>query len=210
MAALTEEQIHQRLATKFGDALGPLSAPKKDRFCTFKADRLVEICRFLKADPELAMDFLQDMTATDHPKEGLIRVVYHFYSYKHRHMFVAKVEVPRAEGCELDTIETVWKAANWMEREIYDLYGVIFRGHSDLRRVLLPDDWVGHPMRKDYVEGGGYHGISNIRDNPLDLYLNLDREIRAQQAAQQPPAPPPAAPAPAAKPAEAKPAEPKA
>jgi NADH-quinone oxidoreductase subunit C len=209
MAALNEEQIHQRLTAKFGDAIGPLSAPKKDRFCTFKVDRLAEICRFLKADPELAMDFLQDITATDHPKEELIRVVYHFYSYKHRHMFVAKVEVPRSEKCELDTVETIWKAANWMEREVYDLYGVVFRGHSDLRRVLLPDDWVGYPLRKDYVESGGYHGISNIRDNPLDLYLNLDREIRAQQAAQQP-ATPPAVAAPAAKPAEAKPAEPKA
>jgi NADH-quinone oxidoreductase subunit C len=196
MAALTDEQIHQRLAAKFGEAIGPLSAPKKDRFCTFKLDRLVEICRFLKAEPELAMDFLQDITATDHPKENLIRVVYHFYSYKHRHLFEAKVEVPR-ERPEMDTVETVWKAANWMEREVFDLYGVVYRGHSDLRRVLLPDDWVGHPLRKDYVESGGYHFISNIRDNPLDMYLNLDRELKAQQAAA---APPPAPPAPAAAP----------
>jgi NADH-quinone oxidoreductase subunit C len=206
MAALTEEQIHQKLVARFQAAIGPLSPPKKDRFCVFPADALVEICRFLKSDPELAFDFLEDLTATDHPKENKIRVVYHFYSYTHRHMFAAKVELDRAAP-EVDTLEVVWKAANWMEREVYDLFGVTFRGHSDLRRILLPDDWTGHPLRKDYVESGGYQGISNIRDNPLDLYLNLDREVRAQKAALEAPTQPaPAAPAaPAAPPAEPKP-----
>ena len=195
-APLTEEKIHQKLAEKFGEAVGPLSDAKKDRFCTFNPAHLVELCRFLKTDPELSMDLLQDLTATDHPKQGQLRVVYHFYSYRHRHLFVAKVELPR-DASELDSVEPVWKAANWMEREVFDLYGVVFRGHSDLRRVLLPDDWVGHPLRRDYVESGGYHGISNVRDNPLDLFLNLDRSLRAQAAAAAPPpaaaAPPPAA-----------------
>src|SRR5439155_17337450 len=93
------------------------------------------------------------------------------------------------------TVEVVWKAANWMEREIYDLFGVVFKGHSDLRRILLPYDWVGTPLRKDYSEAGGYRDISNVRDNPLDLYLNLDRQVKAETA--PPPAPVVAAPAPA-------------
>ena len=198
MPGLSFEQIHQTLSARFGGAVGPLQPANKDPFCTFAPDQLVEICRFLKAEPALAFDFLQDQTATDHPKENLIRLVLHFYSYAHRHLFVAKVELNRDQP-EVDTLEGVWKAANWMEREIYDLFGVTFKGHSDLRRIMLPYDWVGSPLRKDYSEAGGYRDISNIRDNPLDLYLNLDRQLRAESA------PPPAVVAPAAAPAVAAP-----
>jgi NADH-quinone oxidoreductase subunit C len=207
MPALTFEQIHQKLAARFGDAIGPLQPPKKDPFCTFAGPRLVEICRYLKSEPSLAFDFLQDQTATDHPKENLIRLVFHFYSYQHRHMFIAKVELDR-NNPEVDTVESVWKAANWMEREIFDLFGVVFKGHSDLRRIMLPYDWVGAPLRKDYSEAGGYRDITNVRDNPLDLYLTLDRTIKAEQAAAAAP-PPAAAPAPTT-PAPAPAANPKA
>jgi len=193
MPALTAEQIHQRVAAKFGEAISALSPPRKDPYFTIAGPRLVEVARFLREDPELRFDFLQDVTATDHPKEGVIKVVYHFYSYQHRHLAVAKVHLDRAKP-EVDSLDGVWKAANWMEREIYDLFGVIFRGHPDMRRVLLPDDWVGHPLRKDYVEAGGYRGISNVRDNPLDQYLSLDRAVKA--------------PAPAPVPSAVKPAEP--
>jgi NADH-quinone oxidoreductase subunit C len=192
--ALTPEQVHQKLVAQFGDAIGPLSPPAKDVFCVFKWERIVEISRYLKAQSDLAFDFLEDLTATDHPKENLIRIVYHFYSYKHRHLFCAKAELGRDKP-EIDTVETVWKAANWMEREVFDLFGVNFKGHSDLRRIMLPDDWVGTPLRKDYVEAGGYLGISNVRDNPLDLYLNLDREQKAEAAKTAAPLVPPAAPA---------------
>jgi NADH-quinone oxidoreductase subunit C len=200
MPALTPEQIHQRLAATFGDAIGALQPPNKDPWCTFSAEKVVEICRYLKSDPALAFDFLEDLTAVDYPKENLIRVVYHFYSYRHRHSFEAKVELDRAKP-EVDTVETVWKAANWLEREVLDLFGVTFKGHSDPRRIMLPPDWVGHPLRKDYVEQGGYQGISNIRDNPLDLYLQLDQQVRAQQAAAAPPVPAAPVAAPAATPA---------
>jgi NADH-quinone oxidoreductase subunit C len=187
MAALSFEQIHQRLAGQFGEAIGPLQPAKKDPFCTFAPARLLEICRFLKREPDLWFDFLEDLTATDHPKENLIRVVYHFYSYRHRHLFIAKAEVNRQDS-ELDSLEPVWKAANWMEREVYDLFGVRFRGHSDLRRILMPDDWIGSPLRKDYSEAGGYRDISNVRDNPLELYLSMDRQLKAEQVAPAPPA----------------------
>lgn len=182
MPALSVEQIHQILTAEFGDAIGPLQPPKKDPFCTFAAARLLEICRFLKSRPELSFDFLEDLTATDHPKENLIRVVYHFYSYRHRHLFTAKVEVKRQQPA-IDGVESVWKAANWLEREVFDLFGVRFTGHTDLRRILMPDDWIGHPLRKDYSEAGGYRDISNVRDNPLDLYLSMDRQLKVEQAA---------------------------
>lgn len=194
MPGLTSELIHQRLTQKFAEAVGPLSAASGDRFCTFAPSRLLEICRFLKAEPDLSFDLLQDLTATDHPKDKLIRVVYHFYSYTHRHLLVAKVELDRDRPV-VDSLECVWKAANWLEREVFDLFGVSFVGHSDLRRILLPDDWVGWPLRKDYQEAGGYQGISNLRDNPLDQYLSLDRRLAAQR---EPP-----------RPAETQPPEPK-
>jgi NADH-quinone oxidoreductase subunit C len=187
MTALTFEQVHQRLTAKFGEAIGPIQPAKKDAFCTFAPARLLEICRFLKTEPDLSFDFLEDLTATDHPKQNLIKIVYHFYSYRHRQMFIGKVEVNRPDA-EVDTVESVWKAANWMEREVYDLFGVRFKGHSDLRRVLLPDDWIGSPLRKDYSEAGGYRDISNVRDNPLDLYLSMDRQLKAEQAQPEVPA----------------------
>src|SRR5260370_13707895 len=199
MPGLTFEQIHQKLVEKFGDAVGPLSPPKKDPFCVFAGPRLREICRFLKDAPELYFDFLEDLTATDHPKENLIRVVYHFYSCRHTHLFIAKVELDRKDP-QVDSLEPLWKAANWMEREVFDLFGVTFKGHPDLRRILMPDDWVGTPLRKDYVEAGGYPGISELRDNPLDLYPKKDRPGPAGKTAAAGPPPPRTATAPAAPP----------
>jgi NADH:ubiquinone oxidoreductase subunit C len=67
----------------------------------------------------------------------------------------------------VETLENVWKSANWMEREIYDLLGVTFEGHSDMRRILMPEDWIGHPLRKDFVEPMEYHGISTVRESPI-------------------------------------------
>lgn len=177
---MTVEEIHARLVAEFGGAVGPM-VPAKDPFCVVHAQRIVDVCRFMKSEPSLAFDFLEDLGASDHPKELLIRVVYHLYSYKHRHLFVMKVELPRRSP-RVSSVERVWKAANFMEREVFDLFGVHFDGHPDLRRILLPDDWQGHPLRKDYMEKGGWHGISNVRDNPLDLFLMLDRQQRAEDA----------------------------
>jgi NADH-quinone oxidoreductase subunit C len=198
---MTINEIQERLAARFGEAVGPLSEPKIDPFCVVKADRIVEVCRWLAMEPGIELDFCEDLTAVDWPKRNVIEVVYHLFSYRHRHGIVLKVEADRANPV-VPTVEGVWKAANWMEREVYDLFGVTFEGHPDLRRVLLPDDWVGHPLRKDYQEAGGYHGIPNVRENPLVELRRLDEVRMAEQAKK---APPPAPPAPAAAPAPAAP-----
>ena len=185
---MTTIEIHQKLQEAFGDAVGPLSEPKMDAFAVVKGDRIVEACAWLKKAPGIEIDFLQDLTAVDWPKRNVIEVVYHLLSYRHRHTIVLKVEADRAAP-SVPTVEGVWKTANWFEREIYDLFGVDFPGHPDLRRIMLPDDWVGHPLRKDYQEAGGWHGISNVRENPL---VELKRLDDARRAANPPPPPAPA------------------
>jgi NADH-quinone oxidoreductase subunit C len=189
---MTTQEIHERLKARFGDDVGPLSEPKIDPFCTVKRERIVEICRFLKGEPGIELDFLEDLTAVDWPKRNVIEVVYHLLSYEHRHVLVLKVEADRAAP-SVATVEGVWKTANWFEREVYDLFGVDFPGHPDLRRLMLPDDWVGHPLRKDYQEAGGWHGISNVRENPLVELRRLDEAKKAEKAATAPAGPQPAA-----------------
>jgi NADH-quinone oxidoreductase subunit C len=182
---MTTHEIHERLKARFGDDVGPLSEPKIDPFCVVKRERIVEVARFLKSEPGLELDFLEDLTAIDWPKRNVIEVVYHLLSYTHRHAIVLKVDTDRAAP-QVETVEGVWKTANWFEREVYDLFGVDFVGHPDLRRIMLPDDWVGHPLRKDYQEAGGWHGISNVRENPLVELKRLDDKAKAEKA---PPAP---------------------
>jgi NADH-quinone oxidoreductase subunit C len=195
---MTTDQIHERLKARFGDDVGPLSEAKADAFAVVKRDRIVEVCRFLKSEPGIEMDFLEDETAVDWPKRNAIEVVYHLLSYTHRHTLVLKVELDRANPV-VPTVEGVWKTANWFEREIYDLFGVQFTGHPDLRRLLLPDDWVGFPLRKDYQEAGGWHGIPNVRENPLVELKRLDDKARAEAAAKAAAANPAAVPAAAGK-----------
>ncbi len=194
-------EIHEKLKAEFGDAVGPLSEPKVDPFAVVRADRIADVARFLKHTPGLELDHCNVITGVDWPKRNVIEVVYHLFSYRHRHGIVLKVEADRAKPA-VPSVESVWRTADWMERECYDLLGVEFTGHPDLRRILLPDDWEGYPLRKDYQEHGGYHGISNERENPLVELRRLDEKRKAErppppQAAPTAPPTPPAAAAPA-------------
>lgn len=196
---MTPQEIQARLAARFGEAVGPMAETKRDPFFTVRADAVVEACRFAKEDPELAFDALEDLTALDWPQRKVIEVVLHLFSFRHRHGVCLKVELPR-EAPSIPTLSGVWRAADWFEREVLDLFGVTFEGHPDPRRIMLPDDWEGYPLRKDYQEHGGWHGISNERENPLVELRRLDEQKRAELKASVPPggsAPPtPAAPPP--------------
>jgi NADH-quinone oxidoreductase subunit C len=203
---MTVQEIHERLQAEFGDAVGPLSEPKIDPFVVVKAERLLDVAKLLRSAPGIELDFCEDLTAVDWPKREVIEVVYHLFSYRHRHGIVLKVEAQRARPV-VPSVEGIWKAANWMEREAYDLFGVTFEGHPDLRRILLPDDWDGFPLRKDWQEKGGYHGISHERENPLVELRRLDEKWLAAHPRPAPP-PPPAPPAAAAPPAPPTPAAP--
>jgi NADH-quinone oxidoreductase subunit C len=158
--------IHQRLKARFGDKVGDCDADAKDAWSQVLPAAIVEVSRFLKDQDDLAFDSLSNQSGVDYKAKGVIQVVYHLYSYRHRHSCVLKVDAPR-DNPVIPTVEQVWKAANWLEREIYDLLGVTFEGHCDLRRILMPEDWVGHPLRKDFVEPEEYHGISTRRESLL-------------------------------------------
>lgn len=114
-----------------------------------RAGDIVRICRHLKEDPDLRYDFLSDLTAVDrlgdHPR---FEVVYHLYSLQHTWRIRLKVQVE--EGEAVPSVTSVWGTANWHEREVFDMFGIGFDGHPDLRRILMPEEWEGYPLRKDY------------------------------------------------------------
>jgi len=174
---MTFEEIHQRLAAKFGDRVGPLAPANKDPWAPVQPPAILEVCRFLQEDPDLAFDCLMNLSSVDWPKKNQIEVVYHFWSYSKQHSFIAKCVLDRGRP-EIASIESVWKSADWLEREQFDLMGVVFTGHPDLRRIMLPDDWVGNPLRKDYKEQEEWHNISTTRESPLDGFVRLDELVK--------------------------------
>ena len=152
--------IHQRLAAKFEGRITAFQAETLQPWSVIEPAAVAEVAAFCKADPDLAFDNLMCLSVVDYPKETPPRmeVVYHLWSYTHAHGFVLKALVPR-EDPRVPTVEGVWPVANWHEREGFDMFGVTFEGHSDPRRILLPDDWEGHPLRKDWVDPDFYNGM---------------------------------------------------
>jgi len=129
------------------------------------ADQILAVARHLHDAPEASFDYLSDLTASDWPprKEARFDVVYCLYSIRHRHRVRLKVRV--SERDPLPSVTGIWPAANWLEREVWDMFGVNFTGHPDRRRILMPEEWQGHPERKDYpLEGPG----ELLMENPLD------------------------------------------
>jgi NADH-quinone oxidoreductase subunit C len=117
------------------------------------ADRLIETSLALRDTPSLGFNVLVEVTAADYlPREPRFEVVYHLLSILNRTRLRVKVRVAGAAAAEglVPTVQTVWPAAGWPEREVYDMFGIVFGGHPDLRRILMPEDWEGHPARKDY------------------------------------------------------------
>lgn len=160
---MNAKAVYESLEKKFPDKVSGFKDDVLDPVLHVAREAIVEVSQFLRDDPDLKFEVLSDLAGLDLPKEEKIQVVYHLYSYIHEHSIVLKVDLPRKEP-EVATVEGVWKAANWMEREVFDLFGVDIKGHSDLRRILLPEDWVGHPLRKDYVEQEEYDGVSTERE----------------------------------------------
>jgi NADH-quinone oxidoreductase subunit C len=137
------------------------------------ATKLIDVARFLRETPEAGFDFCSDVTASDWPTRAQrFDVIYCLFSTKHRRR--VRLKVRAAETEQVPSVSGIWPAANWLEREVYDLFGVDFTGHPNRKRILMPDDWQGHPQRKDYpLEGPG----ELLMENPLDwLKLKQARE----------------------------------
>lgn len=166
----------ERLKKKFGDAISGTNLTAVDPWIEVLPGSLVEVATFLRDDPELRFDMLNCITGVDYfepdPKKAAkaewkphLEVVYHLSSVRTKHTLVLKVMLPRWKDDqpgnlpEVPSLAGVWRAADWHEREVFDLTGVNFTGHPDLRRILCPDDWVGYPLRKDYEMPLEYHGI---------------------------------------------------
>lgn len=126
------------------------------------ADHLIEISKILHTHPDLYFDLLSCVTGMDNgPEVGTMEVIYNLASIPFNHQLTLKVIIPRPEHTlpEAPSLSTIWKTAEWHEREAYDLIGINFVDHPDMRRLFLPADWEGHPLRKDYKNLEVYHGI---------------------------------------------------
>ena len=146
------------VSAKFGDAVLEVKNFRNEITIVVEPTRIVEIMLYLRNTTGLIYNFLSDISSVDyypdtsdaHPER--FGVAYHVYSMLYNRRLRIKVYLPE-EDPVIDTISTVWQAANWLEREIIDLMGITFNGHPDPRRLLMPDDWDGHPLRRDYPLG---------------------------------------------------------
>ena len=140
----------RRLIDALPDAVLETPAQHGDATARVEAGRIADVARLLRDDPELEFEMLSDLTCVDYSgEEPRFEVVYHFYSVARNHRVRIKARVSE-DAPEIATLTGLYPSADWMEREVFDLYGVRFGGHPDLRRILLYDEFEGHPLRKDY------------------------------------------------------------
>ncbi|HUE82936.1 MAG TPA: NADH-quinone oxidoreductase subunit C [Pyrinomonadaceae bacterium] len=140
----------RRLKEQFGNGIAEAAEFLGQLSVRVERESIVQVCEFLKNDTETPFNYLSDLTCIHFPdqKEAPFDVVYNLYSIPANERVRLQVATSDVDGVE--SVTSVWPAANWLEREVYDLFGVIFKNHPDLRRILLPPDWEGHPLRKDY------------------------------------------------------------
>lgn len=144
------EVIVNKVKNNFLESVLEASTFRGENTLVLRAEDILPICRFLHDDPDLFFDYLTDLCGVDdYPHEPRFQVVYYLCAMKTRRRLRLKVSLPGMVP-RIASVVSVWKAANWLEREAFDMFGIIFLEHPDLRRILLTPDWEGHPLRKDY------------------------------------------------------------
>jgi NADH-quinone oxidoreductase subunit C len=142
--------IPQKLKEKFPSVDFELTDYKDEIALKFDKKFIVEICKFLKSDPELEFNWCSDITAVDWAtRKNRFTVVYNIFSIKHNFRLRLKADIDESDAT-IESVSSVWKAANWQERETYDMYGIKFNNHPDLRRMYMPEEFEYYPLRKDF------------------------------------------------------------
>ncbi len=162
---MTNQEIYDKLKAAYGGAIGSFHEQAGSAYMTrtssyadiVEYSQIAQICQYLRDEPTLEFDNLNCLSCDDNGDKTL-SVVYHMESLSLKHYFALKVTVP-IDNPVVPTVTRVWASANWHEREGWDMIGIKFNEHPDLRRILLDDDWVGHPLRKDYKEPEFYRGM---------------------------------------------------
>jgi len=140
-----------KVKLKFPEIILDSHSFRGDQTILITKESVLELFKFLRDEPDLDFKFLMDLTAVDYlnRKQDRFEIVYHFYSLKHNSRLRIKAPV-NENDCTIDSVSSLWKTANWYEREVWDLYGIKFNEHPDMRRILLYEEFKGHPLRKDY------------------------------------------------------------
>jgi NADH-quinone oxidoreductase subunit C len=158
MVAMTGNEISAAIVERFAGRLSGVFAEDKHPRVHVPVEHWRSLAEFLRHNSALSFDWLANLTALDYVADDSACVLYDLWSFDRRHSFAVKVFAPR-NAPVFPSMVDLWPAANWHEREAFDLMGFDFTGHPDLRRILMSEDWEGHPLRKDYVFPREYHGI---------------------------------------------------
>ena len=178
---MTFQEISALVSTTFSDLILETDIKGPQPILIVPVQHIADICGFLYRDSRLFFDYLACLTAIDNGvAQGTMEVVYNLTSIPYGHNLMIKTIFPRnADGASLPSVPSVtniWRTADWHEREAYDLMGIHFNGHPDLRRILLPEDWEGHPLRKDYNVQDRYHGIYVRYEDGISEQLPADKD----------------------------------
>ncbi len=160
---MTFNDVENQIKSQFPDAILERQELKPDPALKIAPEKIHAVIQFLKE--KCNFETLSNVSGVDYPAVPALCVAYHPFSFKHKLTVCLKVYLPREGTPKIKSVTDLFKGANWMERETYDLFGVIFEGHPDMRRILMPNDWQGFPMRKDYETPDYYNGM------PVPLYF---------------------------------------
>ncbi len=154
---MTLAEIKELIIAQFPNALVE-NETIEDHQVELKADQWLNVATYLRDDPKLSFDQLECITGVDMGVDQSLQSRYNLHSMRFRHKLEVVINLDR-KNPQVPSIEQLWRIGDWFERETYDMYGIVFEGHRDLRRILCPEDWEGWPLRKDYETPQTYHGI---------------------------------------------------